>query len=745
MKQRDEREIEAQEKKQRATERKKRKHRRARAFFLGVLAFILAAVTVFGVCAAVGAVYVEMHPEVFRIDPARFSSPEAYGAAELYYFENGTDDPYVDRNRATLLETLSGGEKTVYVPLSEIPKDLRNAFVAIEDKRFYTHRGVDLRRTGAAVLNYLLKGDSSFGGSTITQQLVKNVTGESAKTPMRKVTEVFRALDLERSLGKEEILERYLNVINLANGCRGVGSASRFYFGKEPKELTLPECASIAAITQSPARYDPKKHPENNKKRRDSILREMLLQNYITEDEYRAAVATAVTVVEDGDTEGSTEIGGYNSFYTDLVIHDVVDGLCEKYGYSREEASHLLYYGGLRIYTPIDRALQDTLSTYYRDTSHFPRLANGKTPESAMIVLDPKTGNILAVAGAIGEKTGDRVYSYATDAKRPPGSVLKPLSVYAPAIEWGVIGYASVYDDAPVKFTRQKNGRYTAWPRNASGVYRGASSIDYAISHSLNTVAVRVLDTIGVDRSFDFLKNTLGIKSLADGENGVSDRGLAALALGQMNYGATLREVTAAYTALANGGIYRNARSYLLVTDPSGQILLENKAVARAALKEETAELMTKLLENVTKNGTARSLTLKEGVSVAGKTGTTQYSFDRWFVGYTPSLLAGVWYGCDYPETLSELDGNPALAVWDGVMKAFYKTDSPALKKGGTAFRYPHLRPVRVCVDSGLLPTDGCILDPRGSRISVAFFTEGTVPTEFCTCHGKKSSRHTAS
>lgn len=714
------------------------KRRRARAFFRMILAFLLAAVTVFGVCAAVGAVYVEMHPEVFRIDPARFSSPEAFGAAELYYFENGTDDPYVDRDRATLLETLSGGERAVYVPLSEIPKALQNAFVAIEDKRFYTHRGVDLRRTGAAVLNYLLRRSKSFGGSTITQQLVKNVTGESAKTPMRKVTEVFRALDLERSLGKEEILERYLNVINLANGCRGVGSASRFYFGKEPKELTLPECASIAAITQSPARYDPSRHPESNKKRRDCILYEMLVQGYITDGDYRAAVESPVSVKE-GGTKAGNDPDGFNSWYTDLVIRDVVDGLCERYGYTREEASHLLYYGGLRIYTPIDPALQETLTAYYRDTSHFPRLANGKTPESAMIVLDPKTGNILAVAGAIGEKTGDRVYSYATDAKRPPGSVLKPLSVYAPAVEWGVIGYASVYDDAPVKFMRQKNGRYTSWPRNASGTYRGKTSIDYAISHSLNTVAVRVLDEIGVDRSYDFLKNTLGISSLADGENGATDRGVAALALGQMSHGATLREITAAYTALSNGGIYRNARSYLLVTDTSGQILLENKAVARAALKEETAELMTKMLENVTKNGTARSLTIQKSISAAGKTGTTQYSFDRWFVGYTPSLLAGVWYGCDYPESLSELDGNPALSVWDDVMKAFYETDSPALENRETAFRYPHLRAVRVSADTGLLPSDACREEGSGCRISVAFFSEGTVPREFCTAHGRSS------
>ncbi|MBR2908300.1 MAG: transglycosylase domain-containing protein [Clostridia bacterium] len=714
----------------------------ARAFFLSLLALLLAVATVGGALTAIGALYVEYHPDRFAVDLSLFSSEGKYGAAELYYFEGGAKDGTVDLERAALYATLSGGERSVYVPLSEIPRNLQNAFVAIEDKRFYTHRGVDLRRTGAAVLNYLCRRSVSFGGSTITQQLVKNVTGENAKTPMRKITEVFRALDLERNLGKEEILECYLNVISLANGCRGVGSAALFYFGKEPMELTLSECASIAAITQNPTRYDPIRHPESNKTRRDSILREMLLQGYIGEDEYRTAIGNPVRVVEkhgQDDTDARSAGETYNSWYTDLVVKDVIDGLCEEYGYTRAEASHLLYYGGLRIYTPIDPVLQETLSAYYSDASHFPRLENGRAPECAMIVLDPETGNILAVAGAIGEKRGDRVYSYATDAKRPPGSVLKPLSVYAPALEWGAIQYASVYDDTPVRFVRQADGRYVAWPKNASGVYRGKASIDYAVSHSLNTVAVRVLEEIGIDRSFDFLKNTLGITSLRDGENGVTDRGTAALALGQMNYGTTLREITTAYTALANGGIFRNSRSFLLVTDPSGRVLLENGSVVRRAISESNAELMTRLLENVTGSGTARSLTLTDSVSVAGKTGTTQYSFDRWFVGYTPSLLAGVWYGCDYPESLSELSRSPALSVWDGAMRALYETDSPAVDHTRTAFRYPHLRAVRVCADSGLLLRDGCLSDVRGSRSSVAFFTDGTVPHELCPYHGKET------
>ena len=698
-----------------------------------LLSSVLICVILLSVIASAGGIYVMQHPELFTVDPSLFTTPKRTASTELYYFKGGASDPSVDPKDAILLETITGGEKLIFCPLSEIPENLQNAFIAIEDKRFYEHHGVDLRRTGAAVCNYIFSRSKSFGGSTITQQLIKNVTGNDEKTAMRKITEIFRALDLEKNLGKEEILENYLNIVSLANGCTGIGSASAFYFGKSPSELSLSECASIAAITKSPSRYDPIRHSAENKTRRNAILKEMLLQNYITEKEYQSAVNDEITITNQNETDQSEK--QFHSWYTDLVIEDVVKDLVKVHGYTRKEASRLIYHGGLKIYTPIIPALEKTLTAYYSDASNFPLLRNGERPESAMIVLDPKTGNILAVAGAIGEKAGDRVLNYATDSKRPPGSVLKPLSVYAPALKYGIAGYASVYDDVPVRFAKEEDGGYTMWPHNATNVYRGLSTVNYAISHSLNTVAVRVLQDVGIDRSFEFLKNQLGIESLTDGENGKTDRGLAALALGQMNYGTTPREITAAYTALANGGIYRNARSYLLVTDSMGRVLLDNEPIVRAVLSKDDAELLTRMLENVTESGTARSLTLKDEISVAGKTGTTQYSLDRWFVGYTPSLLAGVWYGSSCPDALSELKGNPALSTFDTVMKGFYElneNDFPSEKK---SFSYKNLHAVRVCADSGLLISDACTLDPRGDRSTIGYFTDGTLPTTFCTCH----------
>lgn len=705
------------------------------AAFLSTVTSLVAALLV---CLLLGAAYIESRPDLFSVDLSRFTAPQSTAPSTLYVFPAGAKDPVPDYGAAVPYVTLTGGDRTRYVPLSEIPEDLRNAFVAIEDKRFYTHRGVDLKRTAAAVLSYLLKRGRSFGGSTVTQQLVKNVTGESERTPMRKVTEIFRALDLERNLSKDEILEQYLNLVPLANRCRGVGAAAEYYFSRPPASLTLAECATLAAITQNPTRYDPIRHPEENRKRRDTVLSEMLAQGYIEKEAYEAAVSTPVETAVTEPTAPSAP----TSWYTDLVIEDVIRDLTAKYGCTRAEASHLLYCGGLRIDTLMDPDLQSTVEAYYRDLSHFPRLENGKTPQSGMVLLDPKTGNLLAVAGAIGEKTGDRIYNFATDAHRPPGSVLKPLTVYAPAVEDGKIGYATVYDDVPVRFTARKDGSLSAWPHNASGVYRGLVNVDFAVRNSLNTVAVRVLEDVGIDRAFDFAKNTLGISSLVEhgkhGERGVTDRGTAALALGQMTYGATLREITAAYTAFTSGGIYRNARTYARVTDSRGNVLLENRPTVRPALSEETAELMTKLLENVTENGTARTLTLTDRTAVAGKTGTTQYSFDRWFVGYTPDLLAGVWYGCASPESLESVKGNPALSVWDGVMGEIYETvltgdRAPRARE----FAYPRLRAVRVCADSGLLPSDACALDPRGDRSTVAYFTESTLPTAHCRTHVK--------
>ena len=665
------------------------------------------------------ALFIYAHPEEFKVDLSLFVGDHTR-PSRLYYFEGGA--PSVSLDNAIPSDDPLAADSAQYLPLTEIPEALQNAFIAIEDKRFYRHHGVDLRRTASAILHYILSPAKGFGGSTITQQLIKNVTGESDRTVARKLTEILRSIDLESHLSKEEILEEYLNIIHLAGNYRGVGAAATGYFGKAPRELTLAECASIAAITQNPARYHPRKHPEENRTRRNVILAEMLRQGYILAAEYEEAVNSPLVTVEAEPKEST-----YHSWYTDLVIEDVIDDLSDVCGYSRAEASHLLYYGGLKIYTLMHPDLQALLERYYENEANFPRLSDNTAPQSGMIILDPLSGNVLAVAGAIGEKKGDRLRSFATDALRSPGSALKPLSVFAPAVDRGLVHYGSVLDDVPVDFP-QKNGVRIPWPQNAGGVYRGKTTVNEALTHSVNTVAVDLLSLVGKEESFRFLHDTLGITSL---EN--TDLGPAALALGQLSHGVTLREITAAYTIFTDHGNYHAPRSYFRVTDAAGRVLLDHPDATHTAISAEAAEMMTDMLKNVVNEGTAKSLTLKQICDTAGKTGTTQYNYDKYFIGYTPYLLAGVWYGCEYPQDLSEIKGNPALKIFDSVMTEAHRRVMPI--KEERRFSSMRLYEVTLCKDSGELMTDACMHDPRGSRAARALLPESAVPKSFCSCH----------
>lgn len=558
---------------------------------------------------------------------------------------------------------LSNSEKYKYVPFSEIPNDLINAFIAIEDKRFYSHKGIDIKRSAHAIVNYMF-GKGDFGGSTITQQLVKNITGNNAPEIKRKISEAFSALDLEKKYDKTQILEAYLNVINLSDGCRGIGAAAEYYYSKNPNELSLDECATIAAITNNPSKYNPKTHPETNKKRRNIILNEMLKQGYITKEEYNTAINAPISL-NISESKNNTHI---NSWYIDTVIEDVTEDLSLKMGITKQKASQLLYSGGLNIYTAIDEKIQSILDGYFSNIYNFPIDENGNIPQSSMIIIDPYNGDILAVAGAVGKKQGNRIQNFATDTKRPTGSAIKPLSVYAPAIDKGLINWGSIVEDSPIKVS--PNG--TPWPQNAVKTYYGNVNIKFAIEHSLNTVAVKVLEMLGNKYSFDFLTEKLKINSL----NSSKDMGSASLALGQMSNGITLRELTAAYSIFENGTMSK-PRSYYKVTDSRGNIILDNRSEQERVISKESAAIMTKMLQTVVESGTAKEgITINEITEVAGKSGTTQNNCDRYFVGYTPELLGGVWFGYEYPQNLEKFGGNLSVYIWDEVMREIInKTD----------------------------------------------------------------------
>ena len=403
-------------------------------------------------------------------------------------------------------------------------------------------------------------------------------------------------------------------------------------------------------------------------------------------------------------------------------------------------ASLMIYTGGLQIYTAMDPEIQAILERYYHDTSNFYAGEAEVTPQSSMIVMDPQNGDILGVVGAIGEKKGNRLQNFATQTVRPAGSVIKPLSVYAPALDTGVIQWSSVYDDVPVSFSQNSNGEYVAWPKNSDGEYRGLINVNYALEKSINTVTVKILQELGVEQSFDFLYDRLQMKSLirqGTDQNGISitDCDLAALGLGQMNYGVSVREVTAAYSIFTNQGVYNQWRSYYKVTDFAGSILLENPYRGEAVIKEENASIMSLMLQNVVKKGTAKSITLKSEIDCAGKTGTTQSNYDRWYVGYTPYYIGGVWYGYEYPKSLS--GSNQCLKIWDEIMSEIHKTKLGAVdKKEIKHFEISdEVVSAEYCKDSGFCMTNACLHDPRGERREVGYFARGEEPTGYCSVH----------
>ena len=634
-------------------------------------------------------------------------------------------------------ERLVGSENRIWVSLENIPVDVQNAFIAIEDHRFFEHKGMDVRRTAGAMLGFFSSGAKHYGGSTVTQQLIKNLTGDNSVTPKRKITEIMRSLELEKHMSKEAILELYLNTVYLAEGCYGLETAAETYFGKSASELTAAEGAALAAVIQYPTKYDPIKNPENNRARRDTVLWRMHELGLLETDKYEESLETP-TALRLGERK---EEGAKNSWYTETVIEDVITDLSEKYGLSRTAASRMLYNGGLSIHTAMDAKMQAAVEEYYENIENFPTSKEGGRVGSAAVVIDPKSGRLLAVAGGTGEKKSDRIFNLATQMLRSPGSVIKPISVYAPALEKDLITWASVYDDVPVTFTKQGSG-YSLWPKNNPRVYAGLTTVNTALCRSTNTVAVRILEQLGVQTSFGYAK-TLGLDHLIERENGadgeiLSDVALAPLALGAVTRGVSVREMTGAYGALACGGVYHETVSYTAVYDKDGKLLLSHDLTGESVFSEDTADIMTRLLQNVVSTGTATDITLQKTLPVAGKTGTSNANTDRWFIGYTPDLLCGVWCGYKDARDIGTYKKNPAVLVFDGLMTKIYAkncAETLTLDKSRAFARSGNVIRCLYCKDSGELPTSACSHDLRGHRLEYGYFKKGTEPTARCNTH----------
>ena len=627
-----------------------------------LLGFVLVVAVVFIVCFSVIAIYgysfVHGDP-VFNLTEEKYSQNQT---SFIYGYDS-------DGNQVELTR-LHGEENRIWVDLDDMSPHLKDAFIAIEDQRFEKHHGVDWIRTIGVIVK---PSNSGQGGSTITQQLIKNLTDEKDVTIVRKFNEILSALNLERNYSKDEIIEAYLNTIYLSEGCYGVKTAAETYFGKDVSDLNIAECASITAITQFPGKYDPLRKPENNRQRQLRILEEMLSQGFITQEEYDEAVAYEMVFTNSENYQGSqvsdSESGSnenkIDSYYVDYVVKTVLEDL-QKMGYTERKAKSLLYGGGLKIYTAVDFDVQNALEDVYENYKRMP----DETVQGAMVVMNYE-GRVLGLVGGTGEYSGSLELNRAFQSYRQPGSSIKPLSVYGPAFEKSLnddsvdIYWSTLIDDRPLK---EVDGKM--WPTNEGGGYSGAkTTIQKGIANSLNTISARTLDMIGVDYAYDYITNRFHISSLS-----AADCDYAPLATGSLTEGVSVLEMTAAYAAFGNGGAYYQPYCYYKIEDSQGNVLIETDAAStqEQALTESTGWLMNKILQTVMTSGTGRSYKIS-GVECFGKTGTTTDSKDRWFVGGTPEYVAAVWYGYDMPkEIVYRLSSNPAGTIWETVMNEIY-------------------------------------------------------------------------
>lgn len=560
------------------------------------------------------------------------------------------------------LMTLSNLENRIWVDYDNIPQDMLDAIVSIEDQRFYEHKGVDWYRTLGAFYTMFTKMDNDFGGSTITQQLIKNVTGEDEGTVARKLTEIFRALELEKNYTKEEILTWYLNKVYFGENCYGIYTAAQTYFGKDVWDLSLAECVSIAGITNNPSRYDPFINTEANKERQETILYEMYDQGYITYDEYTEAVNEELQFLRGEDEAYEQTI---YSYYIEVVINDVLADLMEERGISLDTAKQLLYNGGYQIYCCLDPEIQAQVDAVYEDVDNLPRsyVQTDQQLQSAIVIMDPYTGEILALSGGVGEKTSNFGFNRATDAQRACGSSTKPLSVYGPALEYGLITQTTLINDSP---DITLSG--TSWfPRNSGNTYTyGNVTVRYALAQSLNTISAQIMDKLTPAVSYEYMTERLGFTSLVE-----ADMDYAPLALGEYTYGVTVREMAQAYCSFVNNGMFTYARTYTLVTDSYGTTILDNQADMHTAFSSNTAANICDMLYNAMQTGTGSAANFTT-TAVAGKTGTSSNNNDRYFVGFTEYYVAACWTGYDTPETMY-FYSNPAVTIWKSIMEPIHE------------------------------------------------------------------------
>lgn len=785
------------------------------AFRLAIVALV--SVIIIGVMAGWGILnaIVDTAPDISQIDVA----PTGFSSAS--YYSDGT-----------LAQTFAGAEANrVYVTIDEIPKIVQDCFIALEDERFYEHKGIDVRGIFRAGYSVLKTGDL-FGASTITQQLLKNQVFSGGDEDniidrvTRKIQEQYLAIQLESRLSKELILEYYLNYVNLGSGAYGIQTAAKTYFGKNVWELTLSEAAVIAPIPHSPTYHNPITYPDSNAERREACLTNMLELGLCTKEQYDEAINDDVySRIQLRSEEQSSTSTAY-SYFTDAMLKQLIQDFQTELGYSASQAEQLIYYGGISIFTTQDKEVQKIVDEYYQDESNFPpfgftsstgscyeltyalsvihpdgtqthyqrqdfidyfadfvdsdylyyhfsggnrgisellldtddtdakieefrsaMLGEGDTyierkeyvpqPQSSFSLIEQSTGKVAALYGGRGEKEASLTLNRASGTTRQVGSTFKVLASFLPAIDAGGLTLASVQDDSRYFYPGTEK-EVINWYNTG---FRGLQSIRTGIYSSLNIVAVKTLEQIGAPLGFEYLEklgfSTL-VRSKTDANGNVfSDINLS-IALGGLTNGVSNLELTAAYGAIANGGVYNKPVFYTKVTDHDGKVLLSREPDSTQVMKSSTAWLLTNAMEDTVKRGTGSRLRFREySMPVAGKTGTASTSKyrsnDLWFVGFTPYYTAAVWTG--YDNNFTQRNTSYQQDLWRNIMEKIHSS----LELPYQSFEMPDsIISATICTKCGNLAVSGlCDEAEGGSCALVEYFAKGTVPSAKCSCHVK--------
>ena len=600
----------------------------------------------------------------------------------------------VDKDGQTIAK-LGDERKKKNVTSEEIPKNLKNAYISIEDERFYKHSGVDTKRTASAIFSYIIHfGSSSFGGSTITQQLVKNITGDSTDSITRKVKEWWKAWILETALSKDEIITSYLNVIYTGPSIYGVENGAKYYFDEHVSNLDIAECAFLAGINHSPNSYNPfgdKDNADKIKTRTKTVLSKMKELKYISDDEYNSAIQEVENGLKFKNGEVTAISDGVYSYHTDAMITEIANDIKNKYKISDTFASNYINMAGLTIYSTQDSNIQDETEKESAKKKYILASQNGKdTSQAAMVVMDHKTGQVLACTGGLGKKTEPRTFNRATQSVRQTGSAIKPIAVLVPGIDKKIFTASTIFDDTEQDFENSYH------PVDYSKSL-GNITVRRAVESSQNIHFVEMMEKIKPKTSIKYMEK-MGVTTLTNKDNSLP------LSLGGLEKGISPLQMAGAYATIANDGEYIEPTFYTKINTSNGTTILKTNQKKKRVFSKEVAYIVKELLTQpvLGDNGTATYCKIN-GVDVAAKTGTTDENYDRWLCGFTPYYTAVTWFGYDQNESVNFNQRNPAGLIWANVMSRIHSGLKTAQFEKPTG-----ITTATICAETGQKATTGC-------------------------------------